>query len=212
MKPKDILLDFINEYLIEFFRNYDFEFSESQLAFKRKLSNGFVQTIKFNGNLRNTEDLIVKYGDQYLVYCSSYKTWWTKNFPNIPLIGAGYIDTNNQSLVKMNHVIRNGTQYDFLTNTKDEIMNEIKCNFIDFGLTFFTDNESWESVSEKAGSKLTEIDAQILSNQFKRANSNINQTINAYLEHYEDESKMNASARQSFDILKSREEYLKNWL
>lgn len=62
MKPKDILLNSINDYLKCFLKSYDFEFSESQLSFKRKISNGFVQTIKFNGNLRNTEDIIVKYG------------------------------------------------------------------------------------------------------------------------------------------------------
>lgn len=212
MKPKDILVSSINNYLKDFLKSHEFEFSESQLSFKRKLSNGFVQTIKFNGNLRNTEDLIVCYGDQYLVYCSSYKTWWTKNFPHIPLLGAGYIDTNNECLVKMNRIIKDGTQYDFLKNNIEEIMNEVKSNFLDFGLTFFAENESWEKLSEKAGSKLTEIDAQILSNQFDRANTNITETITAYLEHYGDESKFNASARQHFDVLKSREAYLKNRL
>lgn len=212
MKPKDILLNSINDYLKGFLKSYDFEFSESQLSFKRKISNGFVQTIKFSGNLRNTEDLIVKYGDQYLVYCSSYKSWWTKNFPNIPLIGAGYIDTNNENLVKMNRKIKDGTQYDFLKNNREEIMSEIKSNFLEFGLIYFAENESWEKLSEKAGSKLTEIDAQILSNQLKIADKNIDETINEYLEHYGDESKMNGSAKQSYDILLSRRNYIKNWL
>lgn len=212
MQPKHVFLNFINEYVKDFYKSYDFEFSESQLAFKRKLSNGFVQTIKFSGNLRNTEGFIIKYGDQYLVYCSTYKSWWTKNFPQIPLIGSGYLNTNNEGLIKMNHAIRNGTEYDFLKSPKEEIMNELKSNFIDFGLTFFTDNENWEKLSEKAGSKLTEIDALILSSQFERANNYIIETMTEYLGYYGNESKMNASARQSFEILKSRKEYLKKWL
>ena len=89
-------------------------------------------------------------------------------------------------------------------------MTEIKSNFLEFGLTYFAENESWEKLSEKAGSKLTEIDAQILSNQLKIADKNIDETINAYLEHYGDESKMNGSAKQSYDILLSRRNYIKN--
>lgn len=210
MKPKDTLLNSVNRHLKALFLNYGFEFSESQLSFKRKLPNGFVQTIKFHGNLRNTEGLIVRYGDQYLVYCASYKTWWKNNFPEIPLIGAGYIDTNNDKLTAMSRKIKDGTQYDFLKSNELEIVDEIKSNFIDHGLQFFAENESWEKLSEKAGSKLAEIDAQILSKQFERANENITQTKKAYLEYYGDESKMDASAKQGYDFLLSRHEYIKN--
>jgi hypothetical protein len=212
MKPKDVLLNIINKHLKDFFLKYGFEFSESQLSFKRKLPNGFVQTIKFNGNLRNTEDLIVNYGEQYLVYCLSYKSWWTTNFPEIPLVGAGYIDTNNEKLTNMNRTIKDGTQYDFLKNDELEIIEEIKLNFIDYGLQFFAENESWERLSDKAGSKLTEIDAQILSKQFERANSTIMETKTAYLEYYGEGSKMNGNAKQSYEILLSRQGYIKNWL
>ncbi len=112
----------------------------------------------------------------------------------------------------MIRAIKDGTQYDFLKNDELEIIEEIKSNFIDYGLHFFVENESWERLSKKAGSKLTEIDAQILSKQFERANTNIMETKTAYLEHYGDESKMNVSAKQSYDILLSRQEYIKNWL
>ena len=208
MKPREILLDAINKYLKDILLNDGFQFSETQFTFKRKLENGFEQQIKFNGNLRNTENLIVKYGDQYMIYCSSYKNWWKKNFPDIGIIGAGFIDTNSDDLAKMNFNLRFGNQYDFLKDSAENIMKEIIENYTSHGKIHFERNSSWTKISEKAGSKFTQVDALILSNQIEKAQLICNQIIDSLLEEYGDSTKMTASAKQHFDIFNSRLNYI----
>ena len=212
MKPKEIIIEAINAHLKQFLSDHNFEFAQSQLSFRRKLKNGFIQELKFTGNLRNTENLIARFRISYMVNCPAYKTWWTRNFPEIPILGGGYIDTNKEKLKDMARVIKEGTEYDFLKHSPIEIMDEIKFNFSNYGLSFFEENESWEKLSHNAGSKLTEIDAQILSNQFMLANTNITETKKAFLDEYGGESNINGSARQVFDILVSRQNYLKDQL
>lgn len=209
MTPKETVLKAINNYLKDNLESEGFKFSESQISFSRKLNNGFVQKIVFTANLRNYADGMIRYGEQYQVVSSKYKKWWKDNFPKIPVIGAGILSTDHSAFKGADQTLKSGHHYEFYNSDPKQIMDLIWLNYMNHGKSFFEQNDTWEKLGIIAQRQYSRIDALIFADLKDNALDLAVETQNKYLEHFQSENKMNASAKQIFEIITSRIEYIK---
>src|SRR5574343_102851 len=210
MTPKETVLKAINSYLKDNLESEGFKFVESQLSFSRKLNNGFDQKIVFTANLRNYADGMIRYGEQYQVVSTKYKKWWKDNFPKIPVIGAGILSTDHSALKDADQTLKSGQHYEFYNSDPKQIMHLIWSNYLNHGKRFFEQNDTWEKLGMVAQSTYSRIDALIFADLKDNALNLAIETQNKFLEHYQSENNMNASAKQTYDIIISRIEYLQS--
>lgn len=212
MKPKETILKAINNYLQNNLESEGFKFSESKLSFSRKLNNGFVQKIVFTANLRNYAEGMIRYGEQYRVESSKYKNWWEDNFPNIPVVGGGLLSTDHSAFLGADQTLKSGNHYEFYNSDSKQIMNFIWSNYLNHGKRFFEQNDDWEKLGIIAQRPYSKIDAFIFADLKDKALNLAIESQSKYLQHYKSEDKMNASVKQTYDIIKSRIEYLRKRL
>lgn len=86
--PKEILINAVDNYLIDRLTEFGFSFSKSNLKISRNKGD-FKNEISFRGSKTNITGQFINFQDSFLIYSSFYKKWHNKNFPNLPLIGAG---------------------------------------------------------------------------------------------------------------------------
>lgn len=210
MTPKETVLKAINDFLKDKLLSEGFKFSEAQLCFSRKLKNGFVQKIKFNANLRNYANGMIRYGEQYSVSSNEYKKWWLENFPDTPIIGGGNITVNRSALEGMDRsLIVAGGHYEFFNTDSEQIMNMIWNNYLNHGKIFFEQNETWLKIAKVSPLEYDRVDAYILADNYEQASIAADEVMKDYLDYYKEEEKMGVSVLQTFNILKSRIEFLK---
>ncbi len=211
MSPKETILSAINLHLKDNLLNEGFSFSEAQLLFKRILKNGFRQQIKFTANLRNYDEGMIRYGEQYNVTSPHYKKWTKDNFPNSR--PTELLECNRSAFTGMNEDLRFGNHYEFWNADPKKIMEIIWSNYLNHGIVFFEDNDSWGKLSQLISSTSTQIiDASILANKYEEAVKAAEYNIQEFLNHYGSYDKMNEQGKEFVDAFNERIRYVKKRL
>ena len=210
-KPKEVLIKAVNNYLIDRLSEFGFSFSESQLKITRKKGD-FENVILFQGSKNNTSSQIINFQENFLIFSSYYKKWYNKNFPNLPLLGTGYIYPDRDEYWKnYNHdrVLQPSFGYSFQNIDHEVIMNDIYYNIINVALPYFDSNDSWNKVATNTYKDgILKIDALIISNRIREAKEKCESNIEAFEKFYGDS--ISGHALQIVTYYKIRRDWINN--
>ncbi|WP_149205947.1 DUF4304 domain-containing protein [Flavobacterium johnsoniae] len=151
MKPKDLITLSIEKTLLEPLTQIGFTFSKSTLTFKRKV-NEFIQTIHFQSNRYNQENVSVEFWPSFGVSSKKYSQWHENEFGESPLNdsvgGAMGWNINDWKLPMSN----GKSQLHFqIVNEKqrENVLTLLKNNILNIGIPFLDNLSNWESAAYK---------------------------------------------------------------
>jgi len=217
MKPKEVVVNAVNAFLKERMNGEGFEFSETQLIFKRKLENGFIQEMRFVGSKNNMSNFIIDFHFSYLIFSPAYKKWWQTNFPFIPVIGAGQVPIDRMERKKLsearNNVLQPSFGYDFMKSNVDVIMDDIWNSYLNNGREFFEVHDSWDKIANMRNIiGWQKIDAYILIGRLHEALDYGKYWFKFLIDEYGDENTVAIKYGQYYQIYNARMDYLKEKL
>lgn len=151
MKPKDLITLSIEKTLLEPLTQIGFTFSKSTLTFKRKV-NEFIQTIHFQSNRYNQENVSVEFFPSFRVYSKKYSQWHKTEFgENLIANGIGGEMSWN---IKDWKLPMNDGKIDFyfqIVNEKqrENVLTLLKNNILNIGIPFLNNLSNWENAAYK---------------------------------------------------------------
>ena len=165
-EPKNILIKAINEHLLERMNNLGFNFSESQIKFKRKCGN-FNQELWFRGSKNNWKTEIIEFQYQFVVTHSKYKKLLKELGEKISS-SSSIVQGNKEHLKSWDKSKQIGFGYDFVKMNHKEIMDDIFENLEVAGIPYFNANDTEEKIAnDTTGNE--QIDFNIYIGNFEKA-------------------------------------------
>src|SRR5690554_3152231 len=152
MKPKELIILNIEEFLLEPLTEKGFKFSKSSLTFKR-VQNEFIQTIDFQLNRYNQEDICAEFwcsslGVSSKFYTSWYKTQYGEEPVNNSLGGAADWNIKNWKFPVIDG--RQENHYQIINpDHRFAVMSLLKNNILELGLPFLENLSNWENAALK---------------------------------------------------------------
>jgi hypothetical protein len=101
----------------------------------------------FRGSKNNTTDTIIDFEVYFNIFSNSYKKWAKINFPDLALIGGGYVLSDTTPLENMDLSLQPSFGYNFVKLDNQLIMNDIFRQYSDLAEKYFEINESWIKIS-----------------------------------------------------------------
>ena len=205
--PKTRALYAITTYLLDKLVSEGFRFSQSQLTFKKKVNADFVYEIRFVGSRNNYDDQIITFDVHFLIYSPSYKKWCKTNFPNLVILGEGYIFGDWSMAKESSPRYRNHFGYDFVQYPSEVIMEEIWNDYQNYQKKYFEANNSWEKIHKGTTNLYMEIDSMIFLGRKEEALALIKQELGI---RKKDEATRSLTGNNARDIefLEARVAYL----
>ncbi|MET3028355.1 DUF4304 domain-containing protein [Flavobacterium sp. UW10123] len=154
MKPKDLILASIEKTLLDPLEQIGFTFSKNSLTFKRKVKD-FVQTIHFQSNRNNQENVCVEFWTSFGVSSQKYSKWHQIEFGEIPVNNSvgGAMDWNIKNWEFP--IINDKRELHFQIvheKERENVLTVLKNNILNIGIPFLDTLSNWEN----AGNKLIE--------------------------------------------------------
>lgn len=149
MKPRELIINSIEQTLVEPLSKLGFTFSKSTLTFKRKLKE-FVQTISFQLNRHNEENTCAEFWTSYSVSSKEYSRWHKAEF--------GTEDTNDHLSSEMDWNIK-GMAFPVIDNIqelhfqiiaeshREKVLGILKENVINVGIPYLDRLSNWENAA-----------------------------------------------------------------
>mgnify|MGYP003574876961 CR=1 FL=1 len=151
MNPKDLITTSIEKTLLEPLTQTGFTFSKSTLTFKRKVDE-FVQTIHFQPNRHNQENVSAEFWIFFGVSSKKYLKWHLNEF------GENAINDNLGGAMDWNirdwefPVINGKKESHFeIINEKERenVLQKLKNNVLNIGVPFLDNLSNWENAAYK---------------------------------------------------------------
>ena len=162
-RPKEILINAINEHLLERMNSLGYKFLESQLKFKRKKGD-FSQEIWFRGSKTNWGEEFINFQYQFVILNSKYKKFKKAVGLKVNSMSGG-VYGNLEILKSLDKSKQSGFGYDFVKMNHKEIMDDIYINISTTGEEYFTSSDTNLKVIT-SGRGEEQIDFQIISGQY----------------------------------------------
>jgi hypothetical protein len=199
--PKEILIKAINNYLIDRLGEYGFSFSESSLKITRSKGD-FINEISFRGSKTNISNQLINFQESFNIYSSFYKKWHKQNFPELPLLGAGYLNPDpNEYWVKYNKKLQPSFGYDFIRLDHRLIMDDLYNNITNIAIPYFDENDAWDKIATNTVSNgIQKLDALIISDRITEAKDYCTKSIELFEKEYGDSISGNAQQIQTYFI------------
>lgn len=201
-RPKEILINAINEHLLERMNSLGYKFSESQLKFKRKKGD-FSQEVWFRGSKTNWGEEFIDFQYQFVIQCSKYKRF-KKELGEKIYSSSGIVQGNRESLKNWDRSRESGFGYDFVKMNHQEIMDDIYNNVINTGEQYFSSSDSLENIAIN-GQGIEKIDFQIIMGNYVEAERVYSDFSQKYNEMNEQEKLKN---KQLMDLWKKKINYI----
>lgn len=151
MKPKDLITKSIEETLAEPLAEIGFSFSKNTLTFKRKVDE-FVQTIHFQCNKYNPENVCAEFWTSFGVSSNKYSKWYKTEFGKKPVNDSlgGSMDWN---IKDWEFPIINGNRelhFQIIDeNERTNVLQLLKNNILNLGIPFLNNISNWENAAYK---------------------------------------------------------------
>lgn len=209
--PKEILRNAVKNHLMARLVDFGFSFSESSLKITRKKGD-FVNEISFRGSRTNTSNLMINFEASFNIFSSYYKKWHKANFPDLPILGAGYLYPERDAyLHRYNRALQPSFGYDFMKLDHKVIMDDLYGNIVRVAIPFFDDNDTWDKMATNTISDgVKKFDSLMISNRIAEARAYCLKNIELYEEEYGSSISGHASQIQTY-FLRRREFLLSNY-
>lgn len=150
MKPRELIINSIEQTLVEPLGKLGFKFSKSTLTFKRKQKE-FLQTIRFQLNRHNEEHTCAEFWTSYSVSSKEYSRWYQAAF--------GTEDSNDHLNTEMDWNIE-GMTFPVIDNKqelhfqvieaahREQVLNILKENIIHIGIPYLNRLSDWENAAQ----------------------------------------------------------------
>jgi hypothetical protein len=147
MKPRELITTNIENTLLEPLTRIGFTFSKSSLSFKRKV-NDFVQTINFQLNKHNEENVCTEFWASFGVSSKIYSKWHKNEFGEDPI---------NESLGGAEDWNIKGWEFPIIDNKRElhfqivdekergNVLTVLKNNFLNIGVPYLERLSNWEN-------------------------------------------------------------------
>ncbi|QSW91473.1 DUF4304 domain-containing protein [Flavobacterium endoglycinae] len=151
MKPKDLITISIEKTLLTSLAEIGFKFSKSNLTFKRKVDD-FVQTIHFQLNRHNQENVSAEFWTSFGVSSKKYSKWHQTEFGESAINDSlgGAMDWN---IKDWEFPIINGKKESHfqIINQKERetVLKTLKDNILNIGIPFLDNLSNWENAAYK---------------------------------------------------------------
>ena len=207
--PKEILVKAVNNYLIDRLGEFGFSFAESTLKFTRERGD-FINEIHFRGSKTNISGQMINFQESFNIYSSHYKKWNKDNFPELPIIGNGYLNPDPKDYWnKYNRKLQPSFGYDFIKYEHKLIMDDLYNNIINVAIPHFDENDTWDKIATNTFSNgILKLDALIISNRIVEALEYCTKGIELFYKEYGDSINGNALQIQSYFI--ARRDFINN--
>jgi Domain of unknown function (DUF4304) len=147
MKPRELITTNIERTLLEPLTHIGFTFSKSTLTFKRKV-NDFVQTINFQLNKYNEENVCAEFWTSFGVSSKIYSKWHKNEFGEDPINESlgGAVDWNIKGWEFP--IIDNKRELHFQIideKERENVLTVLKNNFLNIGVPYLERLSNWEN-------------------------------------------------------------------
>ncbi|GAA4344664.1 hypothetical protein [Flaviaesturariibacter amylovorans] len=205
-QPKQVLTTALLQFADAYLQSQGFRFSESQLRYTRS-EGGFRQEISFRGSKNNMAGAIIDFQPNFLIYSTAYKKWHTTHFPELPVLGGGYIGGDRSAWTNFDRSFQPRFGYDFIRQDHEGIMLDLLKNVRNVALPYFDQNNSWEKIAAGANVQERErVDALILTQRPKDALALCSHALARMEQVYQDTA--NANYLQPIQFMKARKAFL----
>jgi hypothetical protein len=134
LKPGDRIYKIIEEYIFPDLQDKGFKIKKSPLSLIRTLEQ-FEQTINFQKDKRNIDDLKVAFDISFHVSLKSYKAWHEKRYDRL-LINEGVTWSSGRDIPNWSNDFTSSFWYDLAQTNNVKIIDVLKNNINSYGLKY----------------------------------------------------------------------------